>query len=112
MSRPYAPRNQKTHNCLTSWASYEVMVTETSVLGARIIDWNASRSGNPGPLIPETMTPEDIVQTQYAIDAQSSVVQRHIRSYYLWHREHPLYVKVTPKAREHMLKMVGKRLFV
>lgn len=103
---------EQAHQRLHSWASWIERYVESSALDARIVNYLSSRSGIPGPIVPEVMKPLDVLETEQAVDKQTITVQRNIRCYYgIISKNSPLYTAVTKGQREHFLLRIASALF-
>jgi len=106
-----AHRNQVAHCRLNSWASWLHGFQDSSALGARIVNYNADRSGGiPTSIVPDVFRDPELVITERAIDAQTHVVQRQIYARYVLDQKDPKYFKLTRSQVAYMLQKVADYL--
>lgn len=104
-------RHQRAHERLQDWASWKYHYTESSALGARIVDYNADRSGGAAhAIVPDVFSSPEIAQAEVCVNEMTPTVQRHIMSTYVLGPDSPGYVKVNGKQREYMLRKVAEYL--
>ena len=108
-----AHRNQIAHQRLNSWASWIAHFEDSSALGAKIVNYNASRSGGvPTSIVPNVFRDPEIVLTERAVEEQTPTVRRHINAYYILDPKDPKYFKLTRRQVSYMLQKVADYLML
>ena len=116
MARPFKDKQRQTaHEWLVEWASFVTKLEDgRHALGAHIGSYEprAGTGRPPGSATIEVMRPLHLVRVENAVSTLSLAQQRYIKcNYRIIKPTDREYVKVTPKAREHFLGCLVRRLF-
>ena len=106
-------RHEKAHLALESWACWIIRYVDSNALDVSGTDYSRDRIGGPkGPIIPDVMSPKEVLETQKAYDNQTSIVQYNIRCYYgLIPKTDKIWRQTTKDQRSYFLKKIATELY-